>query len=203
MHFLEWKCIFVPGGPNSNFLALVQIMAWRRPSDKILSELMMFSLLTHICVTRRQWINIVMWPWPYLDMQWNIICNKNKWLRWLVLSINKFLFLFIFLFFLTCQCMTDVSLWCVNEDIFTKCLSTLQWRHNGHDGVSNHQPHHCLLNLLSGRGSKKTSKVRVIRLCMGNSSGTGEFPTQMVSNAENASIWWRHRERALLHTCHC
>ena len=22
----------------------------------------------------------------------------------------------------------------------------LQWRHNGHDGVSNHQPHDCLLN---------------------------------------------------------
>ena len=25
-----------------------------------------------------------------------------------------------------------------------------------------------------------------------NSPGTGEFPTQMTSNAENASIWWRH-----------
>ena len=34
----------------------------------------------------------------------------------------------------------------------------LRWRHNGHDGVSNHQPHHCLLNRLFGRRSKKTSK---------------------------------------------
>ena len=25
---------------------------------------------------------------------------------------------------------------------------TLQWRHNGHDGVSNHQPHDCWLNRL-------------------------------------------------------
>ena len=32
--------------------ALVQIMAWRRPGDKPLSEPMMLSLLTHICVTR-------------------------------------------------------------------------------------------------------------------------------------------------------
>ena len=26
----------------------------------------------------------------------------------------------------------------------------------------------------------------------GNSPVTGEFPAQMVSNAENVSIWWRH-----------
>ena len=39
---------------------------------------------------------------------------------------------------------------------------------------------------------KKTSKLRVIGLCVGNSPGTGEFPAQMASNAENVSIWWRH-----------
>ena len=38
---------------------------------------------------------------------------------------------------------------------------TLQCHHNGHDGVSNHQPHHCLLYRLFGRRSKKTSKLRV------------------------------------------
>ena len=27
----------------------------------------------------------------------------------------------------------------------------------------------------------------------GNSPGTGEFPAHMASNAENVSIWWRHR----------
>ena len=31
---------------------------------------------------------------------------------------------------------------------------TLRWRHNGHDGLSNHQLHGCLLNLLFGRTSK-------------------------------------------------
>ena len=25
-------------------------------------------------------------------------------------------------------------------------------------------------------------------------TGTGEFPAQMASNAENASIWWRHHD---------
>ena len=72
---------------------------------------------------------------------------------------------------------------------------TLQWRHNGRDSVSNHQPHDCLLNRLFRRRSKKTSKFRVTGICARNSPGTGEFPAQMASNAENVSIWWRHHER--------
>ena len=48
---------------------------------------------------------------------------------------------------------------------------TLRWRHNGRDGVSNHQPHDCLLNRLFRRRSKKTSKLRVTGLCEGNSPG--------------------------------
>ena len=58
-------------------------------------------------------------------------------------------------------------------------------------GVSNHQPHDCLLNRLFTRRSKKTSKLCVTGLCEGNSPMTGEFPTQWASNAENVSIWWR------------
>ena len=34
-------------------------MAWRRPGDRSLSELMVVSLLTHICVIRPQWVNYV------------------------------------------------------------------------------------------------------------------------------------------------
>ena len=68
----------------------------------------------------------------------------------------------------------------------------LRWRHNGRDGVSNHWPHHCLLNRLFRRWSKKTSKLYVTGLCAENSPVTGEFPAQMASNAENFSIWWRH-----------
>ena len=46
---------------------------------------------------------------------------------------------------------------------------TSQWRHNERDGVSNHQPHDCLLNRLFRHISKKTSKLRVTGLCEGNS----------------------------------
>ena len=70
--------------------------------------------------------------------------------------------------------------------------SPLRWRHNDHAGVSNHQPHGCLLNRLFRRKSKKTSKLCVTGLCAGNSPGTVEFPAQMASYAENVSIWWRH-----------
>ena len=72
---------------------------------------------------------------------------------------------------------------------------SLQWHHNGHDTVSNHQSHHCFLYRLFRRRSKKTSKLRVTGLCAGNSPGTGEFPAQMASKAENVSIWWCHHGR--------
>ena len=62
---------------------------------------------------------------------------------------------------------------------------TLQWRHNEHDGVSNHRRLYCLLNRLFRRTTKKTSMLRVTGLCEGNSPVTGEFPAQVrTSNAE-------------------
>ena len=72
------------------------------------------------------------------------------------------------------------------------CSNPLQWCHNGHNGISNHQPQDCLLNHLFRRSSKKTSKLRVTGLCAGNSPVTREFPTQMASNTEYVSIWWHH-----------
>ena len=71
---------------------------------------------------------------------------------------------------------------------------TLHWRHNGHDGVSNHQPHDSLLNCLFRSRLKQTSKLCVIGLCAGNSPVTGEFTAQKASNAENGSVWWRHHD---------
>ena len=49
---IEISLKFVPKGPINNIPALVQIMAWRRPGDKPLSEPMMVNLPTHICVTQ-------------------------------------------------------------------------------------------------------------------------------------------------------
>ena len=92
-------------------------------------------------------------------------------------------------------CLSPESLFCWNcaaQIPKNDTIVPLQWRHNGPEDVSNHQPHHCLLNRLFRRRSKKTSKLRVTGLCAAKSPVTGEFPAQMASNAENASIWWRH-----------
>ena len=79
----------------------------------------------------------------------------------------------------------------------TLCKS-LHWRHNGHDRVSNHQPHGCLLNRLFRRRSREIWKLLVTErgrrtmmtssngnifrvpraLCVGNSSVTGKFSAQ-------------------------
>ena len=53
---------------------------------------------------------------------------------------------------------------------------TSHWRHNDHGGVSNQQPHGCLLNRLFWRRSKKSSKLRVTGLCVGNSTGPVNSP---------------------------
>ena len=56
---------FVPKGPMNKIPALVQIMAWGRSGDKLLSEPMMVSLLMHTCVTWPQCVNA-----PFALNQW-------------------------------------------------------------------------------------------------------------------------------------
>ena len=56
---------FAPRGPIIDYPALVQIMAWRRPGHKPLSEPMMVRLLMHICITKPQWVNAL---WDLIDM---------------------------------------------------------------------------------------------------------------------------------------
>ena len=103
------------------------------------------------------------------------------------------------------------QLWCIASEVVFNALNllvlkteysrtwsvpwllthSLQWCMM-HDGISNHQPHDCLLNRLFKAQIKETSKLCITGLCEGNSLVTGEFPTQRASNAENVSIWWCH-----------
>ena len=68
---------------------------------------------------------------------------------------------------------------------------SLQWRHNERDGVSNHQPRHCFTQPFIQAKIKENFKVSRHWPLF------GEFPAQMVSNAENVSIWWRHHDSRL------
>ena len=91
---------FVPKSQINNIPALVQIMAWRRPGDKPLSEPIMVSLLTHICVTRPQWVK--------LDISLKLISNSD-----LIKYCNLLFSYRIVLKF--SQSMTVVSQWCVQN----------------------------------------------------------------------------------------
>ena len=67
MHFLGWKCLnffffwillkFISKCKINNILGLVHMMAWHRLDDKPLSEPMLISWSTHLCLTRRQRVN--------------------------------------------------------------------------------------------------------------------------------------------------
>ena len=93
------------------------------------------------------------------------------------------------------RCLDKWNNKCVRRNPFQgkfHVIIALLWRHNERDSVSNYQRLYCLLKRLFRRRSKVTSKLRVTGLCAWNSPGTGEFPAQKASNAENVSIWWRH-----------
>ena len=69
---IKFSLHFVPKSPMNNVPTLVQIMAWRRPGDKPLSEPMMVSLLMHICVTQLQRVK-GHWLWILQHARcWNI-----------------------------------------------------------------------------------------------------------------------------------
>ena len=48
-------------------------MAWRRPGDKPLCGPIMVKLLTHICVTRPQWVNLFV----LIEQMYEIFCQRN------------------------------------------------------------------------------------------------------------------------------
>ena len=84
---------------------------------------------------------------------------------------------------------------CIVPYLYIWCsyVRRLQWRHHEHDGVSNHQPHDCLLNHLFKVQIKENIKApRHWPLW----PMTDEFPAQRASNAENVSIWWRHHAQS-------
>ena len=66
--------------------------------------------------------------------------------------------------------------WCDLRVRIESMSNTLQWRHYGRDGVSNHQPHDCLLNRLFMCRSKKISKLRLTGLCAREFSGDRWIP---------------------------
>ena len=97
--------------------------------------------------------------------------HPNTYPYWFLLGIVEFLIELVQTNAIPGIYCDSLHLMC-SADVFP----SLQWRHNDHDSVSNHQPHGYLLNRLFGRRSKKTSKLRVTGLCAGNSPGPVNSP---------------------------
>ena len=119
-----FKCIFLnenvwysikiplicfPKVPINNISTLVQIMAWSRAGDKSLSGTMMVNLLTHICVTRPQWVKPC----------FNIIRHKHRIkfigeYKWMYLDKGKHVFTYIYIYSVMMhyivECITKIAL---------------------------------------------------------------------------------------------
>ena len=129
----------------------------------------------------------VEWPviWDYMTFMWRIVMTFCGTTRDHKLGI-----------ILTVGFQWELE---VDADISYQIIT---WRHDDHDGVSNHQPLGCLLNLLFRRKIKENIKAqRPWPLC-GEFTGAGEFPAQKASYAENVSIWWRRHVLLSIWYCH-
>ena len=153
--------------------------------------------------SRGQWVNSpvtsefpsqrpVMWSFDvFFDLRLNKQLSKQSWGWWFEMP-SCLLWLhcnvcweFTFNHRFPSQRANTIESVMVSKECSTKlapsysnyhCLKPLRWRHNDHDGVSNHQPHGCLLNRLFRCRSKKTSKLRITGLCVGNSPGLVNSP---------------------------
>ena len=124
---------FVPKGPINNIPALVQIMAWCWPGNKPLSEPMTVSLLTHICVTRPQWVNLLgcygfamcdtlfpvialVWILLHIDGLVQARCNSSALAMELHLSCTNPSICFFFCWYIICNNIIltymACSIWC-------------------------------------------------------------------------------------------
>ena len=121
------------------------------------------------------------WHWEPIRRQWKVSLQPGKLVFALKMPMTKF--------------MANSCRWVHVEykaRTVTKLSSpeTLRWRHNERDGVSNHQPHDCLLNGLFVQIKENIKQApRHWPLC-------GEFTGNSPHKRGNVSIWWRHHEKS-------
>ena len=104
-----------------------------------------------------------LWQWnPKVDyqiiIQWPVCQQVFKMPTLSSLVVSEFVLM------TTSDAISDDKIWQYDDSRLSLKLhirSSLQWRHNGRDNVSNHQPQDCLVNCLFRRRWKKTSKLHV------------------------------------------
>ena len=127
---------------------------------------MYITIRVYTCINRSSSIEF-----DFLGQNINY-CQTKLYL--VIMWIDTFLMEFFYWRYQT-TCTFPQALWQQNlpTDLYASItdwghyISALQWRHNEHDGISNHRCINCLLNRLSRRRSKKTSELRVTGLVRG------------------------------------
>ena len=138
--FFNWKLWisikislkFVPMSPVNNIPSLVQTMAWRRPGDKPLSEAMMVCLLTHICLIRPQWVNMI-----------HVTSVTVEWVRWMAMAWHNIV-----------PGHLQLSRWRRSVAICQGCPSVMVFH-----GISNHRQLDYFINNLMNQTSYKNIKA--------------------------------------------
>ena len=181
---------FVPSGPFNNIRALVQMMAWRRPGDKPLSEPMLVFVPTHICVTRPQWVKQSEW-------------YSNQYARIVFLSSfmgisrgvrNKITYV---LSWRTVYALTQVIFCCFVNNTLERMNSSpfhaIQYAIIYSDVIMSAMAPQVtsILTVCSTAHQTKHQSSASLAFMRGIYRWvTSGFPSQMASNGENVSTWW-------------
>ena len=158
---------FVPKGLINNTPALVLIMAWRRPGDKPLSEPMLVRSLTHICVTRPQWVK-----------------QKRNYSHVLIISLYLLPILFYWFYLMVVSKILEL-IHCNNPNI-TYLLTCQQWM-----GMSLKSPHVlCLCPLPNLSVCLYGIEIKQY-ICSSYLVTATDFPKGLeFSTAGNLTKWW-------------
>ena len=149
---------------------------------------------------RHQIYIAISWPlWPWMVLKkinkfgtisrdcystgcWNVLSKETNgkgksWKRWMIALLHMCKKEYISQPVFAERGRVRVWLVSINHVFYT----SLPWRHNELDGISNHRRPDCLYNRLFRRRSKKTPKLRVTGLCAGNSPVAETFRLTITS----------------------
>ena len=117
---------------------------------------------------------------------WDISCNLFRHFNFYLVNKNVFKVVNSQRKFI-CPCQRGI--W--GQTLLWELVS-LQWRHNGRDGVSDHQPYDCSLNCIFKEQIKENSQSAASQASVREIHRWPVNSLTKTSNAKNVSIWWRH-----------
>ena len=160
-----------------------------------------------MCTVRRLTIVTIVTAWRRPKQARVSIIKRYRKVSWHLETV-RYLYIHIYIYITVSRCRETYI--CIYMDLklpyyladVSVAYVALRWRHNGRDWHLKSPASRLFTQPFIQTQIKENIKALCHWLCAGNSSGTGEFPARMASNAENVSIWWRHHGISQQHD-HC